>query len=141
MLPNFRIPSWFNKVIAIRRLKQRTNGPTLSAYCDGSSGRRTLEHTITALTVASPVVGAVPIAGTPMRAAIDSLLEILKIIDVSATIHGMLHDGDCDFQQVGQSEEEIAEVKAELYRLSSQISAISVAKSSSVAALRDDLTK
>lgn len=76
-----------------------------------------------------------------MKAAIGGVLEVLKIVDVS-TIDPVSTLHDCDwgkFQQIGQNKEGIEDLKAELHILSSRISAISAAKSSSVAALRDDL--
>lgn len=106
-----------------------------------NSSRRNILDVTTVLTIALPVVEAIPIAGGPMKAAIGGVLEVLKILDVSTIDRlSILYDCDWDkFQQISRNKEEIEDLKAELHQLSSQISAISAAKSSSVTALRDDL--
>lgn len=56
------------------------------------------------------------------------------MVDVSSSdLWSIIYDGKGDFQQVGQNKERIAELKAELHRLSSQISAISISSTSASA--------
>jgi len=51
---------------------------------DDGRGRRVLEYVTVGLTVAEHVVGPIPIAGSPLKAAIGSLLDILKASDVGS---------------------------------------------------------
>jgi hypothetical protein len=54
-----------------------------SGWHNKPSTSRAQEHAITALTIALPIFGVVPIAGAPMKTAVGGLLEILKVVDVS----------------------------------------------------------
>ena len=49
---------------------------------DRGRGRRVLECVSVGLTVVGHVVGPIPVAGSPLKAAIGGLLEILKASDV-----------------------------------------------------------
>lgn len=51
-----------------------------------SCSRGVQDDLIAALTIAAPIVGAVPIAGSPLKAAVGGLLEILKAADVSSDV-------------------------------------------------------
>ena len=53
---------------------------------DDSHSRRVQEDVRTVLTVAAPILEAIPIAGPPLKAAVGGLLEILKAADVSSDI-------------------------------------------------------
>lgn len=51
---------------------------------DDSFPCRAREHATTVPTVALPIAEAVPIVGSPMKAAIGGLLAVLNIVDVRA---------------------------------------------------------
>ena len=51
-----------------------------------SFGRQGLQATNLALSVASPFVGAIPIVGSPIQAAINGLLQILNVVDVRGSL-------------------------------------------------------
>ena len=51
---------------------------------DDSYSRQVQEGVRTVLTIAAPVVEVVPLAGTPLKAAIGGLLEIFNVADVSS---------------------------------------------------------
>jgi hypothetical protein len=111
---------------------------------DDSFGRRAREYTTTVLTVALPIAEAVPVVGSPIKAAIGGLLVVLNIVDVSARdchVSVSLDEHRHILQQVGQNKEDIAKLEAKLRSLDSQISAIPTAQSSSATAHRDELTK
>lgn len=66
---------------------------------ENATSQKILEHAITALTVLSPAVGVVPIAGTPLKSAFGALLEALNIVDVSVGNHIFIqHD---NIEEVG----------------------------------------
>jgi hypothetical protein len=61
-----------------------TQGPDLTdPSSDDSCSLGVQEGVKTALTIAAPMFGAIPFAGSPLKAAVDGLLEILKAADVS----------------------------------------------------------
>ena len=53
---------------------------------DDSYSRQVQEGVRTVLTIAAPIVGGVPLAGPPLKAAICGLLEILNVADVSSNL-------------------------------------------------------
>jgi len=60
-------------------IAERTKDP----YGDESGSRRVQEDIRTGLTIAAPMVEAIPVAGPPLKAAVGGILEILKAVDVS----------------------------------------------------------
>ena len=51
-----------------------------------SCSRQVQEDVRTALTVAAPIFGGIPLAGPTLKATVGSLLEILKAVDVSCNL-------------------------------------------------------
>jgi hypothetical protein len=114
----FKLLSWLsksnNKVFATRRSKPGTEHVPMPLYINpantthgqaitagvvrinpvrhnNSIGCQAREYATTALTVALPIVEAVPLAGSPMKAAIGGLLAVLNIVDVHAWAPMCLH--------------------------------------------------
>ncbi|EDR01728.1 uncharacterized protein LACBIDRAFT_332960 [Laccaria bicolor S238N-H82] len=64
---------------------QRPVITTADPSSDDSCRLRVQEGVKTALTLAAPIFGAIPLAGSPLKAAVDGLLEILKAADAKNT--------------------------------------------------------
>ncbi|KDR84604.1 hypothetical protein GALMADRAFT_237493 [Galerina marginata CBS 339.88] len=75
------------------------------------------------LSIISPLVGAVPVVGSPAKAAIDGLLVVLNAID-----------------QIGQNKQDVQNLRSKLHRLANQISVIPAA-GSDFGTSRDCLTR
>ena len=60
-----------------------TPQPPATQSSSDSFGRRGLDAANLALPVVSTIAGAIPIVGSPIHAAINGLLQILNVVDVS----------------------------------------------------------
>ncbi|KAF8064929.1 hypothetical protein FPV67DRAFT_1500779 [Lyophyllum atratum] len=89
-----------------------------------SFAHKARDYAISGLTVIQPIADAVPVVGSPIKAAVGTLLEVLKAID-----------------RMSQNNDDIEALKEKLYRLDGRISAMPAARSSSIAKLRDELTR
>ena len=80
---------------------------------------------MTGLNVLSPIAGGIPVAGTPLKASIDALLDMLNGINVSQRI---LEYPPCVIYHSGRQEarnsENAAHLTRRLYRLEAAISAV-----------------
>ncbi|KAJ3506367.1 hypothetical protein NLJ89_g6905 [Agrocybe chaxingu] len=146
--------SWFSsklwaKVIAVRRNREprdesahspprETNageGPTLpdavrphdgdpAIRSDDSRGRQVLEGVMIGLAVVAPIAEAIPVVGTPLKAAVGGLLEILKAAD-----------------QIIQNREEVRDLEERLRWLQDHLVKVPDAACDDIRERRADLTR
>jgi hypothetical protein len=75
-----------SKLIDSAHAAATPHGPaiaTADTYGDESLSSRVQEGARTVCTIVGPVLGMIPIAGSPLKAAVGALLEILNAADVS----------------------------------------------------------
>ena len=87
-------------------------------------GRQGLQAANFTLSVVSPIAGAIPIVGSSIQAAINGLLEILNVVDVRGSLLPIFIETKLAqlFQQVGQNNEDIRELKSKVHDLNNRIS-------------------
>ena len=92
-------------------------------------GRQGLQAANFTLSVVSPIAGAIPIVGSSIQAAINVLLEILNVVDVRGSLLPIFIETKLAqlFQQVGQNNEDIRELKSKVHNLNNRISTIPAA--------------
>ena len=91
-----------------------------------SFDRQGLQAVNFTLSVVSPIVGAIPIVGSPIQAAINGLLGILNVVDVRGSLLPTFIETESAqlFQQVGQNKEDVRELKSKVHDLNNRISTI-----------------
>ena len=124
---------------ALRSPEMTAAGPSR----DDSCSRQVQEGVRTVLTIAAPVVGVVPLAGPPLKAAIGGLLEIFNVADVSSIWPNSSNRQKITnkkLKRIIQNKEEIKELEQKLRWLDNHIFMVPVPPQG-ISNDRDDLTR
>jgi len=99
---------------------------------------RVLEYTNVSGTALAPLVEAIPVAGTPLKAAIGTLLGILAIIDVSVRFLGR-HPTHFAMQNLAQNKQALKALTTKLRWLLNRIYVLPEATSSGMQLAQQDI--